>query len=232
MFALGAGVAQARAIAPAVWTPPQAIASAVVNTTNVPVRMSDGVVLYADMIQPANSSGKALAGRYPVLLTQTPYNKNSPSLNFEDDYLVEHGYVQVIADVRGTGSSEGTWSSFSPREQQDGYELAAWTRTQPWSDGLIGLHGTSYGAINQLLTAELQPPGSRPRSRSCPCPTPTATSRSAAARSTTSFIPLWLGLVTGLGMVPPTYTPNDPGEAGQRARPAHRRGAVVPGRPR
>lgn len=91
-----------------------------------------------------------------MLLTQTPYNKNG-ALSFEDDYLVEHGYVQVIADVRGTGSSEGTWASFGPREQRDGYELAKWTRTQPWSDGTIGLHGTSYGAINQLLTAEQQP---------------------------------------------------------------------------
>ena len=114
VFALGAGVAQARTASPAAWTPPKAIASAVVKTTNVPVRMSDGVVLYADVIQPADSSGKALPGRYPVLLTQTPYNKNTPSLNFEDNYLVEHGYVQVIADVRGTGSSEGTWESFAP----------------------------------------------------------------------------------------------------------------------
>ena len=124
VLALSAGAAQARQASVRTWTPPAAIAGAVVKTANVPVRMSDGVVLYVDVIQPADSSGKALPGRYPVLLTQTPYNKNTPSLNFEDDYLVEHGYVQVIADARGTGSSEGSWDSFGPREQQDGYDLA------------------------------------------------------------------------------------------------------------
>src|SRR5437763_5558638 len=142
------------------WSPPAPVASSVVKTTNVPVTMSDGTVLYVDIVRPADSSGNALPGPYPVLLTQTPYNKNG-ALSFEDDYLVEHGYVQVIADVRGTGSSEGTWDSFGAREQQDGYELAEWTRTQPWSTGSIGLPGTSYSAINQFLTAELQPRGAK-----------------------------------------------------------------------
>src|SRR5436305_3467923 len=115
--------------------------------------MSGGSVLYVDTVRTADSSGNALPGPHPVLLTQTPYNKNG-ALSFEDDYLVEHGYVQVIADVRGTGSSEGTWNSFGRREQRDGYELVRWVRRQRWSNGRVGLHGTSYGAINQILTSE------------------------------------------------------------------------------
>ena len=157
------------------WTPPQAIANAVVKQTNIPVRMSDGTILYVDVVRPATSSGKPVRGALPVLLTQTPYNKNTPSLNFEDDYLVKHGYVEVIADVRGTGASEGTWDSFGRREQRDGYDLAEWARRQAWSDGRIGLHGTSYGAINQILTSEENPPGVRAPSRSFRCPMPTAT---------------------------------------------------------
>ncbi len=35
----------------------------------------------------------------------------------------------------------------------------------------------------------------------------------AGGQTNTSFIPLWLGLVTGLGMLPPTYTPTNPTEA-------------------
>jgi uncharacterized protein len=213
VLALGAGAAQARAAKHGAWRPPPAIASAVVKTTNIPVTMSDGVVLYADVIQPADSSGKALPGRYPVLLTQTPYNKNSPSLNFENDYLVEHGYVQVIADVRGTGGSEGAWDSFGAREQQDGYDLAQWTRTQPWSNGTIGLHGTSYGAINQILTAEQQPPGVKAAFPIVPMSDAYRDVTFAGGQTNTSFIPSWLGLVTGLGLLPPTYTPNDPAEA-------------------
>ena len=212
---LAAGPAQARKSRPEPkhWTPPAAIAASVAKTTNVPVTMSDGVVLYVDIVQPADSSGKALPGRYPVLLTQTPYNKNTPSLNFEDDYLVEHGYVQVIADARGTGSSEGAWDSFGAREQQDGYELAEWTRTQPWSDGAIGLHGTSYGAINQFLTAEQQPPGVQAAFPIVPMSDAYRDVTFAGGQVNTSFIPSWLGLVTGLGLLPPTYTPNDPAEA-------------------
>src|SRR5205085_3471068 len=87
------------------------------KTTNVPITMDDGVVLKADVLRPAAKDGSAAPGRFPVLLTQTPYNKNSPSLNFENDYLVQRGYIQVIVDVRGTGSSGGQWASFSPREQ-------------------------------------------------------------------------------------------------------------------
>ncbi len=35
----------------------------------------------------------------------------------------------------------------------------------------------------------------------------------AGGQINTSFIPLWLGLVTGLGMVPPTYSASNPSEA-------------------
>jgi putative CocE/NonD family hydrolase len=195
------------------WNPPPAIASAVVKTTDVPIMMSDGVTLRADVIHPADGSGNALTGRFPALLTVTPYNKNSPSLNFEDDYLVEHGYVQVIADARGTGGSEGSWDSFGQREQTDGPELTQWIRQQPWSDGSIGLHGTSYGAINQFLTAEQDPPGVKAAFPIVPMSDAYRDVTFGGGASDTSFIPSWLGLVTALGMLPPNYTPNDPSEA-------------------
>jgi putative CocE/NonD family hydrolase len=195
------------------WTPPRAIASAIVKATKVPVRMSDGVVLYVDIVRPAASNGQALTQRLPVLLTQTPYNKNTPSLNFENDYLVEHGYVQVIADVRGTGSSEGAWDSFGVREQRDGYELAEWARRQPWSNGSIGLHGTSYGAINQFLTAEQSPPGVKAAFPIVPMSDSYRDVTFAGGETNTAFIPSWLGLVTATGLVPATYAANNPFEA-------------------
>src|SRR5947209_20603543 len=194
------------------WRPPKPIATSVAKSSNVPVRMGDGVVLYVDVVRPADGSGKALPGRYPVLLTQTPYNKNG-ALSFEDDYLVEHGYIQVIADVRGTGSSEGTWDSFGAREQRDGYELAEWTRTQPWSDGSIGLHGTSSGAINQFLTAEQDPPGVKAAFPIVPMSDAYRDVTFGGGETNTAFIPSWLGLVTALGMLPPTYAATDPFEA-------------------
>jgi len=213
--ALTSAAAAVLAAAPAAqaWSPPPAVATSVVKTANVPVQMSDGTVLYVDVIRPADAGGNPLPGRLPVLLTQTPYNKNTPSLNFEDDYLVEHGYVQVIADVRGTGSSEGTWDSFGAREQLDGRELAQWACTQPWSDGAIGLHGTSYGAINQFLTAEQGAPCVKAAFPIVPMSDAYRDVTFGGGETDTSFIPSWLGLVTALGMLPPTYTPNDPAEA-------------------
>src|SRR5437588_12452464 len=194
------------------WRPPKPIATSVAKSSNVPVRMGDGVVLYVDVVRPADGSGKALPGRYPVLLTQTPYNKNG-ALSFEDDYLVEHGYVQVCAAVRGTGATEGAWDSFGAREQQDGDDLAGWTRTQPWSDGTIGLHGTSYGAINQFTTAEQQPAGVKAAFPIVPMSDAYRDVTFGGGAVNTSFIPLWLGLVTSLGMLPPTYSANEPAEA-------------------
>src|SRR3954453_17256375 len=141
------------------WTARPAQYPGVVKQQDVSITMSDGVVLHADVIHPAAASGAIASGKFPVLLTQTPYNKAAPRLNFEDDYLVEHGYVQVIADVRGTGSSEGNWDSFGTREQQDGPEIVGGARSHAFSKGGIGLHGPSYGAINQILTAAQRPAG-------------------------------------------------------------------------
>src|SRR5205823_1733167 len=124
---------------------------ATVTTRDLRISMSDGIKLTADVTFPAGSDGKAIAGQFPVVLTQTPYNKNG--ISFAAGSLVEHGYVQVVVETRGTGSSEGVWDSFGTREQLDGAELVEWAASQPWSTGDVVLHGTSYGAINQLFTA-------------------------------------------------------------------------------
>jgi len=182
---------------------------------DVPIKMSDGVVLYANVVHPANAAGTAVAGRFPVLLTQTPYNKIATGLNFEDDYLVQRGYVQVIADVRGTGSSEGAWTSFGEREQRDGYELAEWAASlkRPWSNGRVGLHGTSYGAINQIFTAAQHPKGVLAAFPIVPAGDTYRDVAVTGGQFDISFIPAWLGLVTGTSMIPPTYTPSNPAEA-------------------
>ena len=181
---------------------------------DVAITMSDGTVLHADVLRPADAqTGAAAPGRFPVVLTQTPYNKVAPQLNFENDYLVQRGYVQVIVDVRGTGSSEGNWSSFGADEQHDGAELVRWARTQPFSDGRIALFGASYGAINQLFTAERQPKGLKAIFPIVPAADTYRDITGSGGQVNTSFIPSWLGLVTGLGLLPPTYAASDPVEA-------------------
>lgn len=193
------------------WTPrPATFGSAVQH--DIPITMTDGTVLAADVYRPA-VNGKAAPGKFPVVLSQTPYNKNLPGANFEIPYLVNRGYVQVIADARGTGSSGGTWVPFQEREQRDGFELTNWTARQPWSDGKVALYGASYGAINQLLTAEQQPAALKAMFPIVPGGDPYRDVFSGGGTVDTGFMPLWLSLVTGAGMLPPAYSPADPQRA-------------------
>ena len=196
------------------WKPRPATYGIVIEK-DVPVSMSDGNVLRVDVRRPAKADGSPAPGRFPVILTQTPYNKNSGALAFEADHLVTRGYVQVIADVRGTGGSNGTWDSFGSREQRDGFELAEWAAStaRPWSNGSLGLHGTSYGAINQFFTAAQQPRGLKAMFPIVPMGDSYRDIVGSGGQVNTSFIPLWLGLVTSLGMLPPTYTGSDPAAA-------------------
>ena len=134
------------------------------RTRDVPITMGDGTRLYADVYRPAHADGQPVPGRFPVVLVQTPYNKNSPPEAFMSsvgDETIRHGYVQVVVDVRGTGSSEGVWELFGPKEQGDYAETARWAVSQPFSDGRLALYGLSYLAINQFLTAQRHPPGLR-----------------------------------------------------------------------
>ena len=180
------------------------------KTTNVPITMDDGVVLKADVLRPAAKDGSAEPGTFPVILTQTPYNKNSPQLNFENDYLVQRGYIQVIVDVRGTGSSGGQWASFSPREQKDYYECAVWAHKLKGGNGDVGLFGVSYGAIDQLLTAAQHPPGLKAEFPIVPMGDAYRDVAVSGGQADTAFIPSWLGLVTGTGVLPSTDTVTDP----------------------
>jgi uncharacterized protein len=128
----------------------------------VPVTMSDGTVLRANVYYPTAANGSEARGRFPVLLSQTPYGKDDGSaggnaslaeLAGESTYLVQRGYIDVVADVRGTGGSTGEWGLFDPVQGHDGATLVSWASRLPHSDGRVGLLGASYLGINQFETA-------------------------------------------------------------------------------
>jgi hypothetical protein len=122
---------------------------------NLPVTMSDGTVLRVNVYYPA-AAGHPARGRYPVLLTQTPYGKDiagsASDVTGESPYLIGRGFIDVVADVRGTGDSGGQFGFFDPQQQSDGVQLVHWAAKLAHSDGRIGLYGASYLGINQLLT--------------------------------------------------------------------------------
>jgi putative CocE/NonD family hydrolase len=136
------------------WSPEPA-QYGIAEQQNVPVTMSDGTVLRANIYSPT-LNGQPAPGPFPVLLTQTPYGKDTTGVagggTGEDPYLVERGYIDVVADVRGTGDSGGQFGLFDPAQQQDGATLVRWAAGLPHSNGKVGLYGASYLAINQLLT--------------------------------------------------------------------------------
>lgn len=144
------------------------------------IKMSDGLVLKADVFRPINE------GQYPVIMTHGPYAKG---LAFQEGYpsawnrmVDEHpdvaagssnlyqnwevadpekwvpdGYVCLRVDSRGCGASPGYVDHFSPRETKDFAECINWAGVQPWSNGKVGLNGVSYYGINAWQVASLQP---------------------------------------------------------------------------
>ncbi len=152
----GAALPGAAGAASTPWQPEPA-SYGVASTSNVGVTMADGTVLRVDVYYPTEpATGKAAAGPFPVLLTQTPYGKEAVA----DTYFVQRGYLEVVADVRGTGDSGGSWGLFDPAQASDGATLVRWVARLPHSNGAVGLFGSSYMGIDQFLTAARLGPGS------------------------------------------------------------------------
>ena len=116
---------------------------------NVPVTMRDGTILHADVYHPKAD------GKFPVLLTRTPYDKQD-----ERETCVvaaERGYVAIAQDVRGRFESDGEWYPFK-YESADGYDTIEWAATLSYSNGKVGMFGGSYVGATQMLAAIAHPP--------------------------------------------------------------------------
>jgi len=122
----------------------------VAATTDVMIAMRDGVRLATDIYRPTKG-GRTVDGRFPVILTRTPYNKSTNAENLMLMF-VPFGYVVVIQDVRGRYRSEGHWLPLR-NDPNDGYDTAQWIGSQTWSDQAIGTVGTSYSGGTQHALA-------------------------------------------------------------------------------
>jgi putative CocE/NonD family hydrolase len=189
-----------------------------VTEKDVAIPMSDGVVLRGDVVRPADASGKAITKRLPVIVTITAYNKTLSLGGLGgagSAYLVKRGYVQLTVDARGTGSSEGVWNAFGARENKDGGEIMTWAHSskRPWSNGITGMSGPSYMGISQLWAAAAQPPGLKAIFPQVPGADVYRDVVASGGQVDVGFIPLWLGLVTATGLIPPAVASSDPKSA-------------------
>jgi uncharacterized protein len=127
---------------------------------DIEVPMRDGVNLMVDVHRPLD------AGRYPVLVAASPYPRQIQDIGAPmgfieagaTDFFVPRGYAHVIANLRGTGGSEGTFGFHDTQERLDLYDLVEWAAEQPWSNGRVGMVGISYFAMTQLEAASEHPP--------------------------------------------------------------------------
>ena len=155
--------------------------SELVFEKDVPVTMSDGTVLRANVFRPRAE------GRFPVVMAKGAYGKD---VHFRDGYSpqwerlkeiypgldrdgstgrylrwetvdperwVPEGYVVITVQSRGSGKSPGYLDPYSPAETRDYAEAVEWAGVQPWSNGKVGLIGVSYFATKQWQVAAMQP---------------------------------------------------------------------------
>jgi len=132
--------------------------------TDVMVAMRDGARLATDLYLPTARPGEIGPGRVPALLTRTPYNKNTPPPPSDDPqfrrigmdeygrYFAAHGYAMVVQNTRGRYQSEGVWNWLND-DGRDGVDACAWIGAQPWSNGKVGMFGTSYPGGTQHAAA-------------------------------------------------------------------------------
>ncbi|HEY9887667.1 MAG TPA: CocE/NonD family hydrolase [Candidatus Obscuribacterales bacterium] len=116
----------------------------------------DRVRLDADVYYPA------AAGEFPVLLMRQPYGRAIAStvVYAHPTWYAAQGFIVVIQDVRGRGTSAGDFRLFE-HEAADGFDTVEWAAQLPQSNGRVGMYGFSYQGMTQLFAAQMCPPSLR-----------------------------------------------------------------------
>jgi uncharacterized protein len=130
---------------------------------NVMIPMRDGKRLATDIYLPSLEDGSAAEGPFPTILTRTSYDKSNPVMQVEPvgHFFAAHRYAVAIQDLRGRGMSEdvGNYHHIANEaEGDDGYDTIEWLAKRPWSNGKVGMVGTSHSALVQNAAALKSPP--------------------------------------------------------------------------
>jgi uncharacterized protein len=143
--------------------------------TMVPMR--DGVRLNTFVFMPAEGGP-----RWPVILHRTPYGIAAANARDKFDHtcawlpnpaepmrgsilrgweaITAHDYAAVYQDCRGRHGSEGEDRVYAD-DANDGYDTLEWIAAQEWSNGRVGMSGSSAGATTTLAAASTRHPSLR-----------------------------------------------------------------------
>lgn len=92
----------------------------------------------------------------PVLLTYSPYTITAGATPAADAYASRYnnrGIARAVAHVIGTGGSTGCWDYGGAKEQQSGVDVVKALAALPWSNGKVGMIGTSYEGTTATMVA-------------------------------------------------------------------------------
>ncbi|WP_255542773.1 CocE/NonD family hydrolase [Azospirillum sp. INR13] len=118
----------------------------------VSMRTRDGVRLDADLYRPD------AAGTWPVLLLRVPCGRRTALTSHyaHPRWYAARGYVVVVQDVRGCGTSDGRFRPFEA-EREDGADAVAWAASLPGSSGVVAMYGCGYAGMAQWLALAERP---------------------------------------------------------------------------
>ncbi len=128
---------------------------------DVMVGMRDGTRLASDVYRPAGPDGEPLPGPFPTILCRTPYDKSDRRYAEIADFFTPRGYVTVLQDLRGRYRSEGVGQYHhvcNEHDGTDGYDTVEWIAARPWSNGRVGMVGSSFAGLVQTRAALERPP--------------------------------------------------------------------------
>lgn len=122
------------------------------------IAMPDGTRISAMVVRPAAGTDPL-----PTLLGFTIY-ANPDWLLADAKTAAAHGYIGVVAVIRGKALvGDGNVAPTEPVMpfEHDGADATAaigWIAQQAWSDGRVGMYGSSYNSFTQWAAAKHRPP--------------------------------------------------------------------------
>ncbi len=118
------------------------------------IQMGDGTRLHYYLQLPSGG------GKFPTLFTYDVYTAGSSTQVVENySNYVEQGYAVIGVNVRGSGCSDGIFSTPDAAVYgNDGAQVVEWIAQQDWSSGHVGMVGGSFPGGAQLAVAGFNPP--------------------------------------------------------------------------